>query len=246
VRGLIIAAGAGSRLRPLGTPKPLVELAGRPIIEHVARASALAGLDGLVVVVGYQAGLLEPALHDIAGRCRLPITTIRNQVWQLGNGTSVLAAEPLMKEPFALMMADHLFDPSLLASLIEAGRRSRGVDILLAIDRKLDNPLVDLDDVTRVQCIGDRIVRLGKGLSLYNAYDCGLFWCTPALFRSLAQAIDRGDCSLSAGVQNAADRVARAYGFDIGTRLWIDVDDNAAWARAEAALAAGTLLPGAL
>ena len=190
MRGLIIAAGAGSRLKSQGDLKPLVQLAGRPIIEHVARLSACAGLQSLVLVTGYRAELLEPMLHEIEARCGLPIAIVRNQDWERGNGTSVLAARTVLTEPFMLMMSDHLFDPRMLASLSEAGRQSQGIDILLAIDRRLNNPLVDLDDVTRVQCVGDRIVRLGKGLPVYNAYDCGLFWCTPALFKSLEHAIE--------------------------------------------------------
>jgi hypothetical protein len=42
-------------------------------------------------------------------------------------------------------------------------------------------------------------------------------------------------------VQHVADMTARVSGFDIGTRLWIDVDDDAAWRRAEAAVASGLL-----
>jgi 1L-myo-inositol 1-phosphate cytidylyltransferase len=195
VQGLIVAAGAGSRLHGVGGLKPLLPVAGRPIIEHVARASALAGLEGLVVVTGFEAERLERVLVAISRRCGLPIRIVRNDAWQPGNGTSVLAAAPLLEEPFALLMADHLFDPVILAELVEAGGRRRDADILLAIDRRLDNPLVDREDVTRAWCVGDRIVRLGKKLEVYNAYDCGLFWCTPALFSSLDSAIESGNAA---------------------------------------------------
>ena len=69
MQGLIIAAGAGSRLQGFFDLKPLLPLAGRAIIEHVARACALAGLQGLIVVTGHQAERLESALIAISGRC---------------------------------------------------------------------------------------------------------------------------------------------------------------------------------
>jgi len=241
VQGLIIAAGAGSRLQGLFDLKPLLPVAGRAIIEHVARACALVGLQGLIVVTGHQAERLEPALIAISGRCGLPIKIVRNDAWAPGNGTSVLSAAPVLNEPFVLLMADHLFDPAILVELVAAGRRTGEADVLLAIDRRLDNPLVDQEDVTRVLCVGDRIIRLGKKLKAHNAYDCGLFWATPRLFGSLERAIESGNCSLSAGVQHVADTTARAFGVDIGARLWIDIDDDAAWRRAEAAVASGLL-----
>ena len=83
---------------------------------------------------------------------------------------------------------------------------------------------------------GDRIVRLGKLIDTYNAFDTGLFCCTPELFPALEDAIAAGSFSLSGGVQRLADE-GRAAVFDIGPRFWIDVDDPPSWDKATRLLA---------
>ena len=58
---LILAAGSGRRLR-LNRPKCLVELGGRPLIDHQLQALAWAGVDRVVVVAGYMADDVMAAL----------------------------------------------------------------------------------------------------------------------------------------------------------------------------------------
>jgi NDP-sugar pyrophosphorylase family protein len=53
---LILAAGNGTRLRPVsgGLPKPLVHFRGKPILEHVIVRARKAGIEKFVIVVGYR------------------------------------------------------------------------------------------------------------------------------------------------------------------------------------------------
>ena len=88
MKALIIAAGAGSRLRDRGDIKPLVEIAGRPLIEHVGERIAAAGLGGIVVVTGYKAETLEAFLPVLSERIGLPVIAA-------GGIASVVASEGL-------------------------------------------------------------------------------------------------------------------------------------------------------
>lgn len=58
---LILAAGNGTRLRPVsaGLPKPLVHFRGKPILEHVIRRAHQAGIEKFVIVVGYRSDLIR-------------------------------------------------------------------------------------------------------------------------------------------------------------------------------------------
>lgn len=231
---VIIAAGYGSRLNAISGSKPLAALEGVPLIEHVVRRLAMGGASAFVVVTGHRAAELEPFLAGLGQRLGLPIRCVRTDDWQRANGHSVLSAEPVAGDArFLLSMADHLFDPGIVAALIANGLRESA--LCLAVDRRLDNPLIDPADATRVALDEDRIVRIGKGIERFDATDTGLFLVSPALYAALRDSIADGNGSLSGGVQKLADR-GQALTMDIGDRWWIDVDDPPSFAAAEAAL----------
>jgi len=233
---LIIAAGQGTRLRSIAASKPLAQVAGVPLIEHVVRSAAAGGATGFTVVTGYEAEPLEAFLGELAQRSGLSIEPVRNPDWARLNGVSVLAAQPRLGSQFILLMSDHLFDPSILAGMISADRGAAA--LTLAADFEIGNPLLDLDDATKIELgEGGRIRRIGKTLSRYDAIDTGIFIAGPALFDALRAAIAAGGGgSLSEGVQALAD-ARHAFTWDCGGRWWLDVDDEAAFAKAEAALA---------
>jgi choline kinase len=232
---LIIAAGQGTRLRSVAPSKPLARVAGKPLIEHVVNAAASGGATAFVVVTGYEPEPLEAFLGSLAERSGLPIEIVRNPDWALPNGVSVLAAAPRLVGEFVLLMSDHLFDPAILADMIGADRA--GTALTLGADHGVDNPLLDLNDATKIELgEGGRILRIGKTLARYDAVDTGIFIATPALFEALRASLAAGGTgSLSEGVQALADS-GRAFTRDIGGRWWLDVDDEAAFAKAEAAL----------
>ncbi len=234
---LILAAGHGSRLRAIGQSKPLVKVAGRPLIEHVVRSAAAAGATRFTVVTGNQAEPVEAVLAALGQGIGREIATVRLQNWDRPNGYSVLAGAERIEGDYLLMMADHLFDPAIARRLIEAPT----VDgVRLAIDRSLDNPRVDLDDVTRVETDEEgAIVAIGKKLDKYDAFDTGLFRATPALRSAISDAIAEGRSgSLSDGVQRLAGQ-GRAVTLDVTGAYWIDVDDPHSHALAEAHLVGG-------
>jgi len=237
---LIIAAGQGSRLRSKAPSKPLVEITGRPLIEHVVRRARAGGATSFLVVTGYAGDGVEAFLSGLAARDGLAIECVRNEAWQRPNGVSVAAAAGRLEARFLLVMSDHLFDPEMVAATIAA---RDGGDVLLAVDRRLDNALVDLDDVTKVETgSGGRILRLGKTIERYDAFDTGIFRCTPNLVDAIAESLGAGgQGSLSEGVQRLADQ-GRAFALDIGARWWLDVDDPRALALAEAELGAKELI----
>jgi choline kinase/phosphatidylglycerophosphate synthase len=233
---LIIAAGKGSRLRQQGDCKPLVPILGLPLIERVIRAAIEAGADDFFVVIGYREELIRPFLADLAERLGICITPIFNEDWEKENGLSVLKAKAYLQEPFLLLMADHLFDPSIACELM-ALPLSEG-EIALGVDKDIRNSYIDMKDVTRVKTNGGKIIDIGKDLTDFNAFDTGIFWCDPIIFSALERgAKTDGDTTLSAAVKIlAADGKAKA--FEINKRFWIDVDDPAAFNLAEDAILA--------
>ncbi len=235
---LIVAAGQGARLREHPELKPLVPIAGAPLVEHVIARALRAGASEFVVVNGHRGEELRAALDAIAGRTGARVSHVHNDAWQRANGVSVLAARALLPEPFLLSMCDHLVDPAILRDLM-AEPAVPGT-VTLAVDHDIDSPNNDPEDCTRVRCEGGLIRRIGKLIPDYNAFDTGVFLCTPAMFEALERSQAAGEDSIS-GAMTVLAGLGRARAFDVGGRAWVDVDDAAAFARAEALMASGRL-----
>jgi choline kinase len=218
---LILAAGNGSRLKNVsGTlPKPLVQFNDRPLLEHVLLGARDAGIDRFVIVLGYRGDLIRSwvASRQFRG---MHIDFVENSEYNKSNGISVLKGGQTIYENFLLLMSDHIFESETAAALLE--QRVEDGETILAVDRKLES-IFDMDDATKVRCLGDHIIDIGKEIPRYDAVDTGMFLCTPAIFSALEQATVNGNCSLSDGMRVlAAKRKFRA--FDIGDAVWQDVD----------------------
>ena len=231
---LIIAAGKGSRLQHWGDSKPLVPVLGVPLIERAIRSAIEAGADDFYVVTGYQGERVRDFLDRLAARLGIPVTPLINEDWEKENGFSVLKAREYLDEPFLLLMADHLFDPSIAREMM-AHPPAEG-EIILAVDGDIRNSLIDMDDVTRVMTEDGKIRNIGKGLIDFNGFDTGIFLCSPTIFEALEQSTEkRGETTLSGAVCILA-AVGRARAFHTSGRFWIDVDDPTAFSRAEKVL----------
>jgi len=235
---LIIAAGMGTRMAHRSNSKPLLEVEGYALIERVIMTASDAGLMRFVIVTGHHGEQLQTFLHDVADTVGVDIQFVQNNQWTRANGLSVYCAREQLKKPFFLLMSDHLFDPQIVRTMNQGCPPDGG--LLLGVDRNLGNPLIDLDDVTKVHSNNGHIRHIGKQLSDYDAFDTGIFLCTPGLFDALQRSMDKGDDSLSGGVYQLAEK-GLAHVHDINGRFWLDVDDETAFQKATAVLRAEDL-----
>jgi 1L-myo-inositol 1-phosphate cytidylyltransferase len=201
-----------------------------PLIERVIRNARSAGVTEFLVVTGYRAEELQARLGELGQREGVHVTRILNRAWDRANGVSVLAAKQFLDEPFLLTMCDHLVDPEIFRNLMAAPREPGTVT--LGVDFNIDSPLNDPEDVTRVKCEGNRLLHIGKIIRDFNAFDTGVFLCTPVMFDALEESQTQGDDSIS-GAMNVLAGWDKARVFDIQNRLWVDVDDPVAFAKAE-------------
>jgi choline kinase len=150
----------------------------------------------------------------------------------------VLKAKAFLNEPFFLLMGDHLFDPGIARKMIDFPLAED--EIVLAVDQDLKNPMVDMDDVTRVMADKGLIQNIGKGIEEYNCFDTGIFLCNPVLFSALERSMrDSGDDSLSGGIRIMA-REGRVRFMPVDGLFWIDIDDPERYRQAESYLLANS------
>ena len=228
---LIIAAGRGSRLSSKGDSKPLIPLLGLSLIERVILTTKKSGLTSFYVVTGYNGEKVRQYLNRFSQSRNITITHITNEEWENGNGTSVFKAKKRLNENFILLMGDHIVDESILVRL--KNERIADDEVMLAVDYNIEtNKLVDVDDVTKVLVEEGRILDIGKNIKKYNAYDTGIFLCSPAIFSAIEESLDNDDSSLSGGIRVLAGK-GKAKTFDIKDDYWIDVDDEKTYKLAE-------------
>jgi len=233
MNAVILAAGYGSRLSGMQTPKPLVEVAGVSLLEWSVRQMAAAGITRAVVVTGHCADEIEARLPGISAVTGVVIEPCRLADWSRPNGHSVIAGASRISGNYLLVMADHLFSATILQQVVAGFDRKVGA--ALAIDRRVDGPAIDRADATWVRCRANgNIAKIGKHLDRYDAVDCGAFIATPDLAEAIAGAIAGGASgSLSEGMQRLADH-GLAEAVDVTGEAWIDVDDPAMLSLAEA------------
>lgn len=118
MNGMIFAAGLGTRLRPLtdDRPKAMVELAGKPLLEHVILKMKAAGIDRIVVNVHHFADMIEGFLRQ-RGNFGCDIRISDERACLLDTGGGLLRARELFRpdEPVVIHNVDILTDLDLTA-----------------------------------------------------------------------------------------------------------------------------------
>jgi N-acetyl-alpha-D-muramate 1-phosphate uridylyltransferase len=115
---MVMAAGLGKRMRPLTAtrPKPLVEVAGKPLIDHCLERLQAAGVKKVVVNVHYLANALEAHLNNRFKDLEIIISDERKQLLETGGG--LVKALPLIDaDPFLAVNSDNLWIDGPLDSM---------------------------------------------------------------------------------------------------------------------------------
>jgi MurNAc alpha-1-phosphate uridylyltransferase len=107
---MVMAAGLGKRMRPLTAtkPKPLVEVAGKPLLDHVLDRLRAAGVANVVVNVHYLADALQAHLQRTANGLNVRISDERSLLLETGGGL-VQAQSMIDCDPFLAVNSDNLW-----------------------------------------------------------------------------------------------------------------------------------------
>jgi NDP-sugar pyrophosphorylase family protein len=231
MKAVILAAGKGTRMRPLTNrrPKPLVPVAGRPILEHIVGGLASAGVDDICLVIGWMGEQIREAFGD-GTRLGAEIT----YVWQEeygGTGAALLLAEEFIGEDqFVLGWGDIIVPPENYRCMMSLFRKERP-GAMLAVNR-VDDPWEGAAVYVQDGCVDRIIEKPPKGTSTTHFNNAGLFVFGPQLLRILrsTEVSERGELEVPSAIETLLERGTgiRAYEID---GYWSDV------ARASSAIA---------
>jgi UDP-N-acetylglucosamine diphosphorylase / glucose-1-phosphate thymidylyltransferase / UDP-N-acetylgalactosamine diphosphorylase / glucosamine-1-phosphate N-acetyltransferase / galactosamine-1-phosphate N-acetyltransferase len=116
MQAVILAAGEGTRVRPLtrSRPKAMIPVANRPIIEYVIEALVKNGIREITVVVGYRKEQVTRFLNQLD----VPVeVVVQNK--QLGTGNALLCAESKIRDNFLVLPGDNYIDPTSISRIMD-------------------------------------------------------------------------------------------------------------------------------
>jgi choline kinase len=230
---IILAAGMGSRLgaRTADAPKPSLPVAGRPLLAYDIAFARQAGADRIVCVVGYRAEVTSGLARSLGAD-----DILLNSRWaDAGNLQSlfVAARAGLVGAGFLVMNADHVYSPAIAELVLAVSRDAAAVTAFVDGDRDLaaDDMKVRLDDEKKV-------VAIAKSLDVWDAGYVGLTFVPAARsadYLDTAENVHRekGDSIHVEAVLGRMAGVDPASTCDVSGHGWVEVDDEADFARAE-------------
>jgi choline kinase len=230
--GLVLAAGAGRRLRPYTDtlPKALVPVDGDTTILDIALANlAKVGLTEVVVVVGYRAEAVEMRQSTLQEKYSVTLTLVHNdKAEEWNNAYSLWLAREHFSKGVLLVNGDTVHPVSVEQTLLGAELSDAG--IVLAID---DRKMLGDEEMKVVFTADGRLEKITKLMEPSTAHGeyIGATLIRPQAAQALADALEatwQRDPNLyyEDGYQEYANRGGEIRAATIGDIPWVEVDNH--------------------
>ena len=225
--GIILAAGVGSRLRPMTNTKPkcLVTTAGKPILEYQIDAYKEAGIKEIFIVVGYEGSAIRNYCKHIKD---LTIHIIENADYETTNNmySLYLAKKHVAGKPFILNNADLSIDSAIIKNLVQFG-----ADNAIAVDSSLFN-----EESMKVTLNENGVIsNISKQITKENSFACSIDFykfseASSEIFFSEITRIIEEEKNLKDWTEVAMQRLFQSGELnflpcDIAGKNWVEIDN---------------------
>ncbi len=223
-KAVVLAAGRGTRMRELTAevPKPMIEVRGKPVVQHIVEGLRDAGMPELLIVVGYHADAVRNFFGD-GSRHTVAIQYVTQTV-QDGTGRVVdLSHDFVDDSPFVLSYGDILVDPVNYKRVADL---PDNVEAIVTVTRGEDvskGGAVFLND--RMELL-DLREKSEPGEATSPWYNAGLYAFRPSIFEFTAKLkpSPRGEFELTDAIRELAKSGKKVKALEL-TGDWADVRD---------------------
>jgi choline kinase len=232
--GLVMAAGAGRRLRPDTDhlPKTLLPVAGEATILDIGlRNLAAAGLTDVVVIVGYAASAIADRVPELERRHGVALELVYNdRAEEWNNAYSLWLAREHFGRGVLMVNGDTVHPASVEEKVLAARRPDLAADLILAVDTVKKLADEEMKVVTDDRGLLTRITKQMDPADAHGEY-IGVSLIEPRAAIALANALEsawRRDPNLyyEDGFQVLADRGGSVLIEPIGQVEWVEVDNH--------------------
>ena len=206
-------------------PKPMIPLAGKPILEYTVLGLKNAGINEILLIVGYKEDIIREYFGDGKDKFSIKIEYI-TQKEQLGTGHAVGFAKDFVKdEPFLLMYGDLMIDPMIFKEVIEKFKETKteGLISLLEVNNPQDYGIISLKSNGFVEKITEKPV---PELNLGNLANAGIYIFDPLIFKAVKKTEKsiRGEYEFTDSMQILINELnGNILGYTIKDYFWSDI-----------------------
>jgi mannose-1-phosphate guanylyltransferase/phosphomannomutase len=232
MKAMVLAAGLGTRMGGLTQdwPKPMLDVQGAPILEHILRNLARHGFKDVVINLHFHPQVIERHFGD-GSRLGLRLTWIHEERL-LGTAGSVKNAAPFLQGPGPILVhyGDVLTDQDLTA-MVDFHERKGSALTLLLHERARSNSIVRLDGDQRILELLERPDEAARAKVASPWVNSGIYLLEPPVLEAIPPGVP---CDFPRDIFPGVIASGRAHGFPLtGYRCAIDSPERLEKARAE-------------
>ncbi len=218
LKGYILTAGEGVRMRPLTSniPKPLLPVAGKPFLEHNIEAMKAAGIRDIILLVGWKANRVREHFGD--GKAFGVRIDYLEQKERLGTAHAISMVEDRVDEPFFCLYGDIVLTMQSVEGIVNHHRKVKGS--VMALTSVLDPKrygCVEVEDGVLTNIVEKPEVPTS------NLVNAGAYVLDPEIFDAIRQTKKsvRGEYEVTDSFKILLDR-KHMFAYKL-TGEWIDV-----------------------
>jgi dTDP-glucose pyrophosphorylase len=223
-KAVLLAAGRGTRMRDLteALPKPMLEVRGKPVLQHIVEGLRDSGLTNLLIVVGWRADVVKEFFGDgskLGVRIQYETQTVQD-----GTGKVVaLSRNFVAGDPFVLSYGDILVAPENYPRLCAALGDAEAVLTVKRSDDVSQGGAVFVNEKFELTDLREK-PKPGEPTSPW--YNAGIYAFRPSIFDFIAKLrpSPRGEYELTDAVRELASAGKKVQALEIAGE-WADVRD---------------------